>query len=239
VALLARGVFDHARVERSTSDIPCRALRKISGASSRASQGTRIASACCSSKDNRLSQPRTPSIDKCSPRSLSRFSLEWEPATDLAVLPPTIRLPTLFRHPRCSRTEWLDPKSDPRALRSWALGTDVACRLLQPVRSASTPLNRPNLAHRELSRLRSQLGESSPFGFPIHLRVALSSPPFGGFESSLRGRANRDFTGQGLARARGPAQRLTTRSLVRRASPQPDRLRHLPSQSRDNLQLES
>jgi len=58
------------------------------------------------------SAPRTP---------LSReVGLVWEPATGLAALPRTIRLPALLHSPLRSRAEELDPHRDPRALRSWA-----------------------------------------------------------------------------------------------------------------------
>lgn len=59
------------------------------------------------------STPRTP---------LSQMvCLVWEPATGLAALPRTIRLPALFHSPLRSRAEELDRHRDPRALRSWAM----------------------------------------------------------------------------------------------------------------------
>jgi hypothetical protein len=50
----------------------------------------------------------------------------------------------------------------------------------------------------------------------------------------LRGTANRDFTGQGPARACAVARLPPPRSLAVEASPQPDRLEHLMSRARDD-----
>jgi hypothetical protein len=78
-----------------TSDAPCRAPRDP-----RCWPGVREEPGSLPPpprQKGQLSRPRAPSLDKCSQDDRSRDpSVLREPATDLAVLPPAIRLPTLF-----------------------------------------------------------------------------------------------------------------------------------------------
>jgi len=85
---------------RTTSDAPCRAPKPSGNPACLEEPGPLPPS---SRQRERFSRPRAPFLDKCSPTRLeccfrSRSGL-WEPATDLAALPPTIRLPTLFHPP--------------------------------------------------------------------------------------------------------------------------------------------
>ena len=49
-------------------------------------------------------------------------SVWWEPATGVPGFATETRLPTLFRYPRCSRTEKLDPSTYPQVLHPRARG---------------------------------------------------------------------------------------------------------------------
>jgi hypothetical protein len=104
-----------------TSDAPCRAPQRT---------GIRLAARNQGRFHHHLVNeggfpgPERLYLDKC-PREVRSHghSDGWEPATGLAALPPTIRLPTLFRLSERSRVERLDPASVPQTLRpraSWA-----------------------------------------------------------------------------------------------------------------------
>lgn len=85
---------------------------------------------------------RASSIDKCSQDTLSRdpFPSRWfgrEPATRLVALPPRSRLPTLLRPLPLSRWR-ARPRAAPGLFTHGRRGPRAACRLLQPIRPAST-----------------------------------------------------------------------------------------------------
>jgi hypothetical protein len=156
----------------------------------------------------RLSRPRASSIDRVPPAgSLSRVPAIWGPATDLAALPPTIRLPALVRHFELSR-ELARPDVVVHEL--FARGRDgpnAACRLLQPLRPASTTAVRPNPTRPPFwSPRRAALSPQLPHRSPSFARVA----------THLSMRSQSRVTGQGPPEAAKP---------LRSAPPQRDRSR--------------
>ena len=170
------------------------------------------------------SAPRTP---------LSRVvCLVWEPATDLAALPRTIRLPALFHPSLRSRAEELDLPRDPRALRSWARR---AAR--RPSTSAIVAIRehdhgRPNSA---VPHPQSPAGAASLPTVAFRRRRAADGHRISRSCSQPRGH------GPG-ASSRGAWPRGATsppRSLAVKASPQPDRLGHLLSRARGSRRLET
>ena len=169
--------------------------------------------------------PRTP---------LSReVCLVWEPATGLAALPRTIRLPALFHSPLRSRAEELDPHRDPRALRSWARraarrpSTSAIVALREHDHGRPNPaVPHPRSPAGAASLSTDRLAASPSCGWPPNLAVLKPAE-----ESRARGHDPRQL---GL-----DVRHLPPRSLAVEASPQPDRLGHLMSRARGDRRLET
>jgi hypothetical protein len=109
-------------------------------------------------------------------------------------------------------------------------GPNAACRLLQPMRPASTTAVRPNPTRpRFWSPRRAACLRRLPFGC-LRLR---------GWRCTFRCTASRESRARGLPRHDASSFGTSpTRSLARGASPQPDRLGHLLSHARDGHWLE-
>lgn len=144
-----------------------------------------------SRQGERLSRPRAPFLDKCSQGGLAfaRTSGLREPATGLAALPPTIRLPTLFHLPVCSRMGGLDPIVGPADSSSTgAMGhaplVDFCNRYDPRAQPRTAKLRRtpPAVAHQ-----RSQSHD-------VDLSVAALNC---GWRRLFQDAASRDITGQG------------------------------------------
>lgn len=96
VAPPCRGVVDRAQSWRTTSDAPCRAPLHLETQAWR--EARTAATALTSTRAAFLVQS---AFHRQSVSSRVAFALIlrfWGPATDLAALPPTIRLPALVRH---------------------------------------------------------------------------------------------------------------------------------------------
>jgi hypothetical protein len=152
-----RGVVDHARRWRRTSDALCRAPQSAgSSPTSHARYRGPIPRPLV--KEGRFCRPRAPSIDKLLPSSRSRGNVivgarhrylgfaASDPASDAS------------SPPRCSRAVRLDPMPSRRLFTSGRHGPNVACRLLQPtsIREHNRS-DRPNPAHHAHGRPRAQL----------------------------------------------------------------------------------
>jgi len=110
-------------------------------------------------------------------------------------------------------------------------GPRVACRLLQPIRFASTTTD---------GRHRAGPHRRSPTGAAFRKTAAFRRG------SAARGDAPFGAQPAEMSRARGTrtellrcARHLSPRSLTVKASPQPDRLGHLVSRARDGRRLEN
>ena len=135
-----------------------------------------------------------------------------EPATDLAVLPPTIRLPTLFHPPERSRVGRLDPSSVPAdssstGARGRASLVDFCNRCDPRAQPRTAELRRTSPA---VARWRSHFHD-------LDLSVAILNC---GWRRLSRGAASRDFTGQGprprqLPRRLGTSHRDRSRRELR------------------------
>jgi hypothetical protein len=193
-----------------------------------------------------------PSLDRS--RDLAR-----EPATGLAALPPSIRLPAPFCPPALSRGE-ARPDALPRAHRPWAREarrrSSTSATENDP---RARPSNRPNPAHRARGRPRAQLVRPSRDAGALRRSLAGAAPRrrpeigrrrvarrFGRWLAAFRQRAALPMPRQ--SRCHGPGagrgfrllMRSTSspRSLAGGASPQPDRLGHLLSRARGGAGLE-
>jgi len=175
-------------------------------------------------------------------------SIWREPATEFAALPPRSRLPTLLRPLPLSRWR-ARPKPNQGLLTHDRRGPRAACRFLQPIRPTSTTAQSskprpprpwsPTCAAVRYPRtwVRETFHEPGSVNIP-RTWVREHSTYLGSWNGArvavLRGTANRDFTGQGPARACAFARLPPPRSLAVEASPQPDRLEHLMSRARDD-----
>jgi hypothetical protein len=143
-----------------------------------------------SRQGEQFSRSRAPFLDKCSQERRFRSCSDLrEPATDLAALPPTIRLPTLFHPPERSRVGGLDPSSAPRTLRPRARG---ATRRLST--SAIDTIREHNHESPELHRTSPAVARWRSHSHGCDLSIATLSC---GWRRLFRGAASRDFTGQG------------------------------------------
>jgi hypothetical protein len=119
-----------------------------------------------------------------------------EPATDLAALPPTIRLPTLLHPPECSRVGRLDPSPSPWTLRPRARW---ATRRLST--SAIDTIHEHNRESPELRRTSPAVARWRSHFHDVDLSVAILNC---GWQRLLRDTASRGFTGQGPCRRQLP-----------------------------------
>lgn len=193
----------------ATSDAPCRAPPAVRQCQTRARNQDRFR--CPLVKDEQLSPARSAFLRQVLPSVRSRGQ---EPATGLAALPPSSRLPALFRPFQCSRMKGLDPAR--------------FHRLIARGREDRTPL--VEFCNRERSASTARAIERT-------LHTAPGSPPRAAclqVAAPLSRRSQPRFHGPGaggrLSKRR--CRLLPARSLAEEAYPQPDQLEHLLSQAR-------
>jgi hypothetical protein len=178
---------------------------------------------------DRLSRFRAPSIDKCFRATALADAYLWKPATDPAVLPPTVRLPTSFRFRESSRPWKLDPPSCSIGSSPMeTMGRTPLVDFCNRIKLRARPHERSNPAHRPGGRPPAQLFVAGGYAW-FQLRTPCSRARAGARPAEtpwVRGLC------VGCPPRIGTFYRNRSRQKLH---PNPHRLRHLMSQARDHI----